>query len=83
MTAHANSGRVPEASIAPRHRISRMTARTANVKRSPANTCVVEAEIVEAYGGRVEFLPLVPSVSTSGIIRRIEGEPETEDKDVP
>ena len=49
----------------------------------PQGEAIPEAEIVEAYGGRVEFLPLVPSVSTSGIIRRIEGEPETEDKDVP
>jgi hypothetical protein len=35
LAAHANSGRVPVASIAPRQRISRMTARTVNAKRSP------------------------------------------------
>ncbi|MGA2556467.1 MAG: adenylyltransferase/cytidyltransferase family protein [Verrucomicrobiota bacterium] len=35
-----------------------------------------EAKVVEAYGGRVEFLPLVPGVSTTDLveyIRRTEG----------
>ena len=69
LAAHANSGRVPEASIAPRHRISRMTARTANVKRSPANTCVVEAEITEALvastSGRGRFRHWLSSAALS------------------
>ena len=36
LAAHANIGRVPVASIAPRHLISKMTARTAKVNLSPA-----------------------------------------------
>jgi rfaE bifunctional protein nucleotidyltransferase chain/domain len=35
-----------------------------------------EAEVVLSYGGRVEFLPLLPCVSTSNLIRRIR-EPAT------
>ncbi len=34
----------------------------------PNGKPVPEREIVEAYGGRVEFLPLVPDRSTSGLI---------------
>lgn len=37
----------------------------------PANKPIPEAAVVAAYGGRVEFLPLVPSVSTSDIVRRV------------
>ena len=37
----------------------------------PHGKPIPEARVVESYGGRVEFLPLVPSTSTSDIIRRI------------
>jgi D-glycero-beta-D-manno-heptose 1-phosphate adenylyltransferase len=37
----------------------------------PGGKAVPEATIVEAYGGRVCFLPLVPGVSTSDLIRRV------------
>ena len=37
----------------------------------PSGKPIPEADVVQAYGGRVEFLPLVPDVSTSDIIRRI------------
>ena len=37
------------------------------------NKPVPEAHLVESYGGRVVFLPLVPSFSTSDLIRRIRG----------
>jgi rfaE bifunctional protein nucleotidyltransferase chain/domain len=37
-----------------------------------------EAEIVERYGGRVEYLPYVPDRSTSLIIQRIRSLPESE-----
>jgi rfaE bifunctional protein nucleotidyltransferase chain/domain len=39
----------------------------------PHGKPVPERAVVEAYGGRVEFLPLVPSRSTSALIRRLEG----------
>jgi D-glycero-beta-D-manno-heptose 1-phosphate adenylyltransferase len=39
----------------------------------PHGKSIPEAEVVEAYGGRIEFLPLVPAVSTSEVIRRIQG----------
>jgi D-glycero-beta-D-manno-heptose 1-phosphate adenylyltransferase len=32
---------------------------------------IPEAAIVAAYGGRIEFLPLVPGVSTTELVRRI------------
>lgn len=34
-------------------------------------TGVPEAAIVEEYGGRVTFLPLIPGISTTGIEQRI------------
>lgn len=34
-----------------------------------------EAEIVRSYGGRVVILPEVPGRSTSGVIKRIGGQP--------
>ena len=37
-----------------------------------------EAEIVERYGGRVEYLPYVPDRSTTLIIQRIRSLPESE-----
>ncbi len=37
-----------------------------------------EAEIVERYGGRVEYLPYVPDRSTTLIIQRIRSLPEPE-----
>jgi rfaE bifunctional protein nucleotidyltransferase chain/domain len=37
----------------------------------PHGKPIPEVKLVESYGGRVEFLPLLPSVSTSAIIRRI------------
>jgi len=49
LAAHANIGRVPVASIAPRQRTSKITARTAKVNRSPAAIAVVEA--LSAAGG--------------------------------
>jgi phosphoheptose isomerase len=37
----------------------------------PNGKPVPERAVVEAYGGRVEFLPLVPGLSTSGLIETI------------
>lgn len=37
-----------------------------------------EADIVERYGGRIEYLPYVPDRSTTLIIQRIRSLPETE-----
>jgi rfaE bifunctional protein nucleotidyltransferase chain/domain len=34
-----------------------------------------ERAVVEGYGGRVTYLPLIPGISTSEIIRRIRGLP--------
>jgi rfaE bifunctional protein nucleotidyltransferase chain/domain len=36
-----------------------------------AGRAVPEAALVESYGGRVEFLPLVPGFSTTSLIRRL------------
>lgn len=36
----------------------------------PTGKPIPEATIVEAYGGRIAFVPLVPSTSTSDLIRR-------------
>jgi hypothetical protein len=33
-----------------------------------------EAEIVHAYGGRIEFLPLVPNRSTTAALARLSTE---------
>jgi len=38
----------------------------------PHGKPIPEAKVVEAYGGRVEFLPLLPGRSTSELIRRIK-----------
>jgi rfaE bifunctional protein nucleotidyltransferase chain/domain len=37
----------------------------------PHGKAIPELPVVEAYGGRVEFLPLVPGLSTSELIRRV------------
>jgi phosphoheptose isomerase len=37
----------------------------------PCGKPIPEASVVESCGGRVEFLPFVPSISTSDLIRRI------------
>jgi rfaE bifunctional protein nucleotidyltransferase chain/domain len=37
----------------------------------PHGKPIPEASVVAAYGGRVAFLPLVPGVSTTDIVRRI------------
>ena len=38
----------------------------------PYGKPIPERALVEAYGGRVAFLPLVPGISTSELIRRIQ-----------
>jgi rfaE bifunctional protein nucleotidyltransferase chain/domain len=40
----------------------------------PHGKPIPEASVVEAYGGRVAFLPLIPGTSTSCIIERIREE---------
>jgi rfaE bifunctional protein nucleotidyltransferase chain/domain len=37
----------------------------------PHNKPIPEAALVQAYGGRIAFLPLVPGVSTTDIVSRI------------
>jgi D-beta-D-heptose 7-phosphate kinase/D-beta-D-heptose 1-phosphate adenosyltransferase len=45
----------------------------------PHGKPIPEAAVVAAYGGRVEFLPLVPALSTSDLLRRArEGEGSAE-----
>lgn len=39
----------------------------------PHGKPVPERAVVEAYGGRVEYLPLVPGISTTDIVTRILG----------
>lgn len=39
--------------------------------KPPHGRPVPEAETVFAYGGRIEYLPLVPGISTTELIRRI------------
>jgi rfaE bifunctional protein nucleotidyltransferase chain/domain len=43
--------------------------------RPPQGKPIPEKAIVERYGGRVEFLPLIEGISTSEIIRRIRALP--------
>ncbi|HVS38443.1 MAG TPA: adenylyltransferase/cytidyltransferase family protein [Gemmataceae bacterium] len=38
----------------------------------PHGKPIPEAAVVAAYGGRVEFLPLLPGVSTTDLVRRIQ-----------
>lgn len=40
----------------------------------PRGKPVPEAPVVQAYGGRIEYLPMAPGNSTSGLIERIRGE---------
>ena len=40
----------------------------------PAGKPIPEKELVESYGGRVAFLPLVGGISTTEIVRRIQDE---------
>jgi rfaE bifunctional protein nucleotidyltransferase chain/domain len=40
----------------------------------PSGKPVPEAEVVAAYGGHIEYLPFLPAVSTSELIRRIREE---------
>jgi rfaE bifunctional protein nucleotidyltransferase chain/domain len=50
----------------------------------PHGKPIPEAKVVESYGGRVVFLPLVPLISTSELIRRIrEGKGEASDDEAP
>ena len=37
----------------------------------PDGKPIPEASVVAAYGGRIEFLPLVPALSTTDLVRRI------------
>jgi D-beta-D-heptose 7-phosphate kinase/D-beta-D-heptose 1-phosphate adenosyltransferase len=37
----------------------------------PHGKPIPEAQVIESYGGRVAFLPLVPNLSTSDLVRRI------------
>jgi D-beta-D-heptose 7-phosphate kinase/D-beta-D-heptose 1-phosphate adenosyltransferase len=46
----------------------------------PHGKPIPEAPLVSSYGGRIEFLPLVPSLSTSDLVRRIR-EQEGADRD--
>jgi rfaE bifunctional protein nucleotidyltransferase chain/domain len=39
----------------------------------PGRKPVAEAQVVAAYGGRVEFIPLVPGRSTTDLVARIRG----------
>lgn len=41
----------------------------------PNGKPIPEAPVVAAYGGRIEFLPLVPYLSTSDLVRRIHESP--------
>jgi rfaE bifunctional protein nucleotidyltransferase chain/domain len=40
----------------------------------PHGKPIPEAAVVASYGGRIEFLPLVPGLSTSEIVARIRGQ---------
>lgn len=42
----------------------------------PSGRPVPERAVVEAYGGRIEYLPLVPGLSTTELIRRIHAKTE-------
>src|SRR5262249_53462831 len=41
----------------------------------PHGKPIPEAKIVAAYGGRIEFLPMWPSLSTTDLIQRIRSQP--------
>ena len=40
----------------------------------PHGRPVPEADLVRSYGGRIEFLPLVPGISTTELLKRIRDE---------
>jgi rfaE bifunctional protein nucleotidyltransferase chain/domain len=40
----------------------------------PHGKPIPEAAVVRAYGGRIEFLPLVPAISTSDLVERIRAQ---------
>ena len=42
----------------------------------PHGRPVPERAVVEAYGGRIEYLPLVPGVSTTDVLKRIQDSPQ-------
>jgi rfaE bifunctional protein nucleotidyltransferase chain/domain len=39
----------------------------------PHGKPIPEAAVVAAYGGRIEFLPLLPDISTTDLVRKIRG----------
>ena len=41
---------------------------------TPGRKPIPEARVVAAYGGRVELLPLVPGLSTTGLVERIRAQ---------
>jgi rfaE bifunctional protein nucleotidyltransferase chain/domain len=41
----------------------------------PHGKPIPEAAVVASYGGRIEFLPLVPGLSTTDLVRRIREQP--------
>jgi D-beta-D-heptose 7-phosphate kinase/D-beta-D-heptose 1-phosphate adenosyltransferase len=43
----------------------------------PHGRPIPEAALVASYGGRVEFLPLVPSISTTDLVRKILGQDQS------
>jgi D-glycero-beta-D-manno-heptose 1-phosphate adenylyltransferase len=45
----------------------------------PGGKAIPEAAVVEAYGGKVSFIPLVPGISTTELIRRISRLGATDD----
>ena len=42
----------------------------------PAGDPIPEAKLVESYGGRLAFLPLVPGLSTTAVLGRLGSRPE-------
>jgi len=46
----------------------------------PNGKPIPEAPVVASYGGRIEFLPLIPGLSTSDLVRRIREEKGTAEK---
>ena len=40
----------------------------------PHGKPIPEAEVIDAYGGRIEYLPMIPGVSTTDLVNRIQGE---------
>ena len=40
----------------------------------PNGKPIPEAAVIEAYGGRIEFLPMIPGVSTTDLVSRIQAD---------